>query len=92
MVLCGRNSSTSIVVPIQLPIIDRQHRHRRYLRVGWKKGLNMKHGTQRYITEIGRCTMIAHDTVGQERDGMRVVTKKHARCLHTNAAPAIRMI
>ena len=36
--------------------------------------------------------MIAHDTVGQQRDGMRVVAEKHARCLHTNAAPAIRMI
>ena len=36
--------------------------------------------------------MIAHDTVGQQRDGMRVITEKHARCLHTNAAPAIRMI
>ena len=36
--------------------------------------------------------MIAHDTVGQQRDGMRVIAEKHARSLHTDTTTTVRMI
>ena len=52
----------------------------------------MHHSAERYVAQVRWCAVIADDAVGQHGEGMGIVSKKHPRSLHADAAAAVGMI
>jgi hypothetical protein len=52
----------------------------------------MQHGAERDVPQVRRCTVIVDDTIRKHGKRVRIVPEKHAGSLHSNAAPAVRMI
>jgi hypothetical protein len=75
-----------------LPIVDGQGRHGGGLRVWRQKRADMQHGAQWNVPQIGRCAVITHDGIRQQRERMRRGEAEDARGCHAKAAAAIRMI
>ena len=92
VVFGGQDTGTTIVIGVPRLVVDGQHRHGRNLRIGREIGEDVQHGAERDVAQIGRCTMIAHEAVGQQGEGVWVVAKKHAGSLHPDAAAAVRMV
>ena len=54
--------------------------------------MDVHHGAEWDVTQIGRCAMIANNAIRQHGEWMRIIAEKHAGSLHTDAATTIRVI
>ena len=92
VVFGGKDTSATIVVGVPRLVVDGQHWHSRNLRIGREIGEDVQHGAERDIPQIGRRTMIAHEAVGQQGEGVGVVAEKHAGSLHPDAAATVCVV
>ena len=73
-------------------VVDWQHGYGGELGVRGEKAPGMEHGSDGNIPQTCRCTMIANDAIGQNGEGMRLVSKVFAFPLYADAASPVGMI
>ena len=78
VILGGEDASAAVVVGVRFFAIDGQDWHSGGLGVGREESVDVHHGAERDVAQIGGCAMIADDAIRQHGEGMRVVAEEHA--------------
>ena len=92
MVLGRSRTSTAIVVPVDLLVVDRQYGHGRGFRIGRKIGSHMQHCSQRNIPQVRWSPMKPDHAVRKHRKRVRIVPEEHARTLYADTAATVGMV
>jgi hypothetical protein len=73
-------------------LFGRQHRHGRGLGVRWQESADVHHSAERDVSQIRRRAVITHNSIGQQGEGLRIVSVELARSFDTYAATAVCMV
>ena len=92
VVLGGEDADAAVMVGVAILVVDRQHGHRGKLRVRRQIGGDVQDGAERDIAEFGGCAMVTHHPVGEQGEGMRVVTTEDADAEHADAAASVDVV